>query len=230
MKKKDSVPVIQFKNVSKIYGNPNDEASVVRAVDNVSFEVYKGEFVAITGPSGSGKSSVLHLLGLLDRQTEGQILVDGVETTKLNDNQLAKLRNQKIGFVFQQFNLLAKTPAVRNVELPLVYRGIGAYERHQASVKELIAVGLGERLNNKPSQLSGGQQQRVAIARALVTQPSLLLADEPTGNLDSRSGVEIMKLFHDLHKKGVTIVMVTHDGELAMQADRRIIIRDGKVA
>lgn len=230
MKKKDSVPVIQFKNVSKIYGNPNDEASVVRAVDNVSFEVYKGEFVAITGPSGSGKSSVLHLLGLLDRQTEGQILVDGVETTKLNDNQLAKLRNQKIGFVFQQFNLLAKTPATRNVELPLVYRGMGAAERHKMAVKELEAVGLGERLNNKPSQLSGGQQQRVAIARALVTQPSLLLADEPTGNLDSRSGVEIMKLFHDLHKKGVTIVMVTHDGELAMQADRRIIIRDGKVA
>src|SRR5512145_1266274 len=163
MNKHNNIPVIQFKNVSKIYGNPNDEESVVRAADGVNFVVHKGEFVAITGPSGSGKSTVLHLVGLLDRQTEGEILVDGIEISKLNDAGLAKLRNQKIGFVFQQFNLLAKTPAVRNVELPLMYRGVGAGERHQMAVKELEAVGLGERLNNKPSQLSGGQQQRVAI-------------------------------------------------------------------
>lgn len=228
--KKTDIPVIQFKNVSKIYGNPNEENSVVKAVDNVSFEIHKGEFVAITGPSGSGKSSVLHLIGLLDRQTSGEIAVDGVETDKLNDNQLAKLRNEKIGFVFQQFNLLAKTPAVRNVELPLVYRGMGAAERHQLAVKELVAVGLEQRLNNKPSQLSGGQQQRVAIARALVTNPSLLLADEPTGNLDSKSGVEIMKLFHELYERGVTIIMVTHDADLANQAKRQIVIRDGRVA
>jgi putative ABC transport system ATP-binding protein len=223
------IPVIKFENVSKIYGDPNNGGNVVRAVDNVSFEIFKGEFVALTGSSGSGKSTLLHLVGLLDRQTEGEILVDGVETENLTDNQLAKLRNEKIGFVFQQFNLLRKTGALRNVELPLMYRNMEPEKRRLAATAELEAVGLGSRLNNNPSQLSGGQQQRVAIARALVTQPSLLLADEPTGNLDSKSGAEILKLFEELHSRGVTIVMVTHDPDIAAHAKRQIIIRDGKI-
>lgn len=227
---KKETPVIEFRNVSRIYGNPEEEGSVVKALDGVSFEILKGEFVAITGPSGSGKSTLLHLLGLLDRPSEGKIYIDGTDTQDLNDNQLAKLRNEKIGFVFQQFNLLAKTPAIRNVELPLIYRGISMGKRHEMAKTELIKVGLGERLFHKPSQLSGGQQQRVAIARALVTQPSMLLADEPTGNLDSKSGAAILKLIEQLHSDGVTIVMVTHDQEIAQLAKRRIIIRDGTVA
>jgi putative ABC transport system ATP-binding protein len=223
------VSVVKFENVSKVYGDPNDEETVVKALDNISFEIFRGEYVAITGPSGSGKSTLLHLLGLLDRQSSGEIWVDGVQTEKLSDNQLAKLRNQKIGFVFQQFNLLRRTAAWRNVELPLIYAGISGKDRYDKSVNELKQVGLGDRLNNFPSQLSGGQQQRVAIARALVTNPSLLLADEPTGNLDSKSGEAIMKLFEDLHQRGVTIVMVTHDGEKAKLAKRQIVVRDGRI-
>jgi putative ABC transport system ATP-binding protein len=222
-------PVIQFVNVSRLYGNPNDATTAVRALDNVSFAIKPGEFVAIVGPSGSGKSTLLHLLGLLDRQSEGEIFVDGVNTTKLSENQLAKLRNQKIGFVFQQFNLLRRTPAIINVELPLIYRGTPAAARRQKSVKILDKVGLSDRLNNIPSQLSGGQQQRVAIARALVTEPSLILADEPTGNLDSKSGEEIMRLFEKLHDEGATIVMVTHDPDLAKRAKRQIMVKDGKI-
>jgi putative ABC transport system ATP-binding protein len=222
-------PVIEFVKVNKEYGNPNEGGQIVEALSEASFAVNKGEFVAITGPSGSGKSTLLHLVGLLDRPTNGKIYVDGVEINDLNENQLAKLRNEKIGFVFQQFNLLARTAAIRNVELPLIYRGISGSQRWEMAKKELEAVGLGDRMNNKPSQLSGGQQQRVAIARALVTRPSLLLADEPTGNLDTKSGVEIMKLFEELHKKGVTVVLVTHNPEIAEQADRQIIIRDGKI-
>ncbi len=222
-------PVIQFVNVSRLYGNPNDATTAVRALDNVSFAIKPGEFVAIVGPSGSGKSTLLHLLGLLDRQSEGEIFVDGVNTTKLSENQLAKLRNQKIGFVFQQFNLLRRTPAIINVELPLIYRGTPAATRRQKSAKILDKVGLSDRLNNIPSQLSGGQQQRVAIARALVTEPSLILADEPTGNLDSKSGEEIMRLFEKLHDEGATIVMVTHDPDLAKRAKRQIMVKDGKI-
>ncbi len=222
-------PVIQFVNVSRLYGNPNDATTAVRALDNVSFAIKPGEFVAIVGPSGSGKSTLLHLLGLLDRQSEGEIFVDGVNTTKLSENQLAKLRNQKIGFVFQQFNLLRRTPAIINVELPLIYRGTPATVRRQKSSKILEKVGLSDRLNNIPSQLSGGQQQRVAIARALVTEPSLILADEPTGNLDSKSGEEIMRLFEKLHDEGATIVMVTHDPDLAKRAKRQIMVKDGKI-
>lgn len=224
-----AIPVIEFSEVGKEYGNPNEGGAVVEALSEASFVVNKGEFVAITGPSGSGKSTLLHLIGLLDRPSRGRIFVDGIEIGQLKDNQLAKLRNEKIGFVFQQFNLLSKTPAIRNVELPLVYRSISAKERYERSKKELEAVGLGERLGNKPSQLSGGQQQRVAIARALVTDPSLLLADEPTGNLDTKSGIEIMKLFHDLHDRGVTMILVTHNPEIAEQADRQIIIKDGHI-
>ncbi len=224
-----ATPVIEFRDVGKEYGNPNEGGTVVEALAEASFEIHKGEFVAITGPSGSGKSTLLHLIGLLDRPSKGKIFVDGTEIMNLKDDQLARLRNEKIGFVFQQFNLLPKTPAIRNVELPLVYRGMGAGERHDRAKKELGAVGLGDRLNNKPSQLSGGQQQRVAIARALVTNPSLLLADEPTGNLDTKSGIEIMKLFEDLHERGVTLVLVTHNPDLAGQADRQIVIKDGQI-
>jgi putative ABC transport system ATP-binding protein len=224
-----NVPVVKFENVSKVYGNPNNGGEVVRALDGVSFEIYKGEFVAITGPSGSGKSTLLHVIGLLDRQSSGEVLIDGVETDKLNDSQLAKLRNEKIGFVFQQFNLLRKTSALNNAELPLMYRGIDPVKRREMAKKELADVGLGDRLNNTPSQLSGGQQQRVAIARALVTDPSMLLADEPTGNLDSKSGEDIIKLFEELHHKGVTIVLVTHDSDIAVFARRQIVIRDGKI-
>ena len=169
--------VVEFKNVSRVYGDPANEDSVVRALDSVSFKIEKGEFVAIVGPSGSGKSTLLHLIGLLDRQSEGNIFIDGGEIRKLTDAQLARLRNEKIGFVFQQFNLLRRTPAIRNVELPLVYRGISLGKRQEMAKLELIKVGLGDRLMNKPSQLSGGQQQRVAIARALVSDPALLLAD-----------------------------------------------------
>jgi len=223
------VPVIEFVGVSKEYGNPNEGGAVVEALSDVSFVVNKGEFVAITGPSGSGKSTLLHMIGLLDRPSNGKIYIDGNEVGDLNGDALANLRNQKIGFVFQQFNLLAKTSAMRNVELPLIYRGMGRRERWERSKTELEAVGLGDRLSNKPSQLSGGQQQRVAIARALVTSPSLLLADEPTGNLDTKSGIEIMKLFEDLHENGVTLILVTHNPEIADQADRQIVIKDGKI-
>lgn len=223
------VPVVEFRKVSRIYGDPSNEDSLVRALDDVSFKIDKGEFVAITGPSGSGKSTLLHLIGLLDRQSEGEILVDGVETKKLKEDQLAKLRNEKIGFVFQQFNLLRATPALKNVELPLIYRGVKAKERIRLVKAELDRVGLSDRMMNKPSQLSGGQQQRVAIARALVTSPSLVLADEPTGNLDSKTGASIMELLHELHKAGVTIVLVTHDREIAQQAKRQIVIKDGRV-
>ncbi|OGD08568.1 macrolide ABC transporter ATP-binding protein [Candidatus Amesbacteria bacterium RIFOXYB1_FULL_44_23] len=227
--KNKKIPVVRFENVSRVYGDPNDAETVVKALDEVSFEIYKGEYVAITGPSGSGKSTLLHLLGLLDRQTSGDIFIDGVETDKLNDSQLAKLRNQKIGFVFQQFNLLRRTAAWKNVELPLIYSNVRPKERRERATRELETVGLGTRLNNMPSQLSGGQQQRVAIARALVTNPAILLADEPTGNLDSKSGAAIMQLFEELHQKGVTVVMVTHDPDKAKLADRQIIVKDGRV-
>jgi len=219
-----AVPVVEFRKVSRIYGTVGEK---IRAVDDVSFKIMPGEFVAITGPSGSGKSTLLHLIGLLDRPTQGQVLVDGVDASQMSDNQLAKLRNSKIGFVFQQFNLLRRTPAVRNVELPLVYGGVAKSQRWQRSKEMLEKVGLGDRMEHRPNQLSGGQQQRVAIARALVTQPSLLLADEPTGNLDSKSGEEILKLFTTLHKEGGTIILVTHEANVAKRAARRLIMRDG---
>jgi putative ABC transport system ATP-binding protein len=226
---KTQIPVVKFDKVGRFYGNPNDETVMVRALDNISFEIMPGEFVAITGPSGSGKSTLLHLVGILDKPSEGHIYIDGAEINKLNDSQLANLRNNKIGFVFQQFNLLKKTAAITNVELPLVYRGTSVFQRRQMAKSTLEKVGLGNRLNNFPSQLSGGQQQRVAIARALVTSPALLLADEPTGNLDSKSGESIMQLFEELHREGVTIVMVTHDANLAKRAKRQIMVKDGHI-
>jgi len=217
---------MEFVDVSRKYGEGDN---VTVALDKVSFKIFQGEFVAITGPSGSGKSTLLHLMGLLDRPSEGRIMVNGEEASKLDDTKLAKLRSKTIGFVFQQFNLLAKTPAIANVELPLIYQGIGAGKRKAMAKDELEKVGLGQRLFNRPSQLSGGQQQRVAIARALVTSPSLLLADEPTGNLDSKTGLEILGLFQQLNDRGVTLVMVTHAPEIAALAKRQIHVRDGRI-
>lgn len=225
----EKVPVVEFRNVSRIYGDRTNGTNLITALDDVTFKISRGEFLAITGPSGSGKSTLLHLIGLLDKQSEGKILIDGVDTGKLKEEEMARLRNKKIGFVFQQFNLLRATPAIRNVELPLIYGGVRAKERSELAKAELIKVGLGDRLTNRPSQLSGGQQQRVAIARALVTNPSLILADEPTGNLDSKTGADIIDLFHELHKSGVTVVLVTHDREVASRARRQIVIKDGKI-
>ncbi len=221
-------PVIQFNEVGKVYGSQGEVVRLEALID-INFKVEPHEFVAIVGPSGSGKSTLLHLIGLLDRPSTGKIFIDGMDTHKLSENALAKLRNLKIGFVFQQFNLLARTSAQRNVELPLVYRNISPTHRAKMAHAELEKVGLEDKLNNMPSQLSGGQQQRVAIARALVTKPSLLLADEPTGNLDSKSGAEILKLFAELHRAGVTLVMVTHDPEIAKMADRQIDLKDGRI-
>lgn len=219
--------VVKFEKVCRFYGNPNNGGEQVKAICDVSFEITKGEFVAITGPSGSGKSTLLHLVGLLDRPSQGEIFIDGIAVSKMGDSQLAKLRNEKIGFVFQQFNLLPKTSAIKQVELPLIYAGVRAESRKKRAEEELIAVGLKDRMNNKPSQLSGGQQQRVAIARALVTKPSLLLADEPTGNLDSKSGTAILELFEELHESGITVIMVTHDKDIAARASRQLVIKDG---
>jgi len=229
MIKQNINPVVEFKDVSRIYGSPENGGVAIRALDGVSFRIYEGEYVAVTGPSGSGKSTLLHLLGLLERQSAGEIFINGTETNKLTDNELAKLRNKKIGFVFQQFNLLRKTSALKNVELPLIYAGISKDDRYEQAKQELIKVGLGDRLFNGPSQLSGGQQQRVAIARALVTNPAMLLADEPTGNLDSKTGEQILELFEELYKKGITIIMVTHDRGIAQRAKRQIVIKDGKI-
>jgi putative ABC transport system ATP-binding protein len=199
------------------------------ALADVSFTVREGEYVAIMGPSGSGKSTLMHIIGCLDHPTGGTVEVDGIPVASSSDRELARIRNQKIGFVFQQFNLLRKTSSLANVELPLLYAGVSASERKKRATELLSEVGLGEKLRNFPSQLSGGQQQRVAIARALVTNPRLLLADEPTGNLDSKSGMEILSLFDDLHAKGRTIVVVTHDENIARRAKRVLRIADGRL-
>ena len=204
--------------------------TVVRALDGVSLEIEPGEFVSITGQSGSGKSTMMHLLGCLDRPTRGQYWLDGELVSSMSDRQLAIVRNRKIGFVFQTFNLLARTTALQNVELPLVYAKIPRAERRRLAEEALVAVGLGDRMSHQPNELSGGQRQRVAIARALVNKPSLLLADEPTGNLDSKTGREILDLFHELHTRGNSIIMVTHEDDVAREALRVIHIKDGKVS
>lgn len=200
-----------------------------QALDNVSLSIKKGEFVAIMGPSGSGKSTLMHIIGCLDRPTRGKVLIEGRDIFKANDAELAEIRNAHIGFVFQQFNLLRRTSALSNVELPLIYAKVSAQVRHERAKQALIEVGLADKMNNFPSQLSGGQQQRVAIARALVTNPSIILADEPTGNLDSKSGQDIMNIFENLHKKGRTVVLVTHENDIARHAKRIIRIADGKI-
>jgi len=199
------------------------------ALKGVSFNVSAGEFVAIMGASGSGKSTCMNILGCLDRPTTGEYRLDGVDVGSMNHDQLADIRNSKLGFVFQGFNLLARTPAVENVELPLVYAKVPAKERRQRALAAMERVGLNGKENNHPSQLSGGQQQRVAIARALVNSPAVILADEPTGNLDSATSEEIMNLFNELNRNSITIIMVTHEPDVAAHADRRITFRDGSI-
>ena len=217
--------LIQAKNLSKIYGKEN--SAQVAAVVDVSLEIRRGEFVAIMGASGSGKSTLMNILGCLDKPTGGTLLLDGREISKLDDEQLAKIRNQKIGFVFQSFNLLARTSALENVELPLIYSD--KPDISKLAKRALQSVGLADRMDHHPGELSGGQQQRVAIARALVNDPEIILADEPTGNLDTRSSLEIIALFAELHKLGRTIVLVTHEPNIAAHTRRIIKIADGKI-
>jgi putative ABC transport system ATP-binding protein len=218
--------LIELEKVSKVY---NSGTIQVAALREVSFGIHEGEFVAIVGPSGSGKTTLLDLLGCLSQPTSGRYLLEGEETNQLSDEELARVRNRKIGFVFQTFHLLPRSTALENVQLPLFYSGIHRSDRQKRALKTLEAVGLVDRIHHTPSQLSGGQQQRVAIARALVNDPAIILADEPTGNLDTVSGSEIIQLLKDLHKKGHTIILVTHDRELAEQADRIITMRDGEI-
>lgn len=221
--------IIEIKDLTKIYGI---EAVQVKALDELNLTIYKGEFVAIMGPSGSGKSTLMNILGCLDRPSTGQYILAGEDVSDLDKLQLAIIRNQRIGFVFQSYNLLPQTAAIENVILPLLYNRNGHMtdeEQVDKALKALAAVGLSDRVNHKPQELSGGEMQRVAIARALVNEPVLILADEPTGNLDTHSGEEIMKLLTDLHKNGSTIVMVTHDDDIADYAERIIHLRDGRI-
>jgi len=218
--------VLSARNVSKCY--ILDEV-MVNALRGVDLEVCRGEMLAIMGPSGSGKSTLMHIVGLLDHPTSGVVEVDGEDVSGMEPNQLASVRNKRIGFVFQSFNLLARTTAQANVELPLIYAGVSGSERARRAKEALERVGLGNRLTHMPNQLSGGQQQRVAIARALVTEPSIVLADEPTGNLDSRSGIEVMSILQGLNDAGITVVIVTHDARVARHAQRVVHIQDGRV-
>ena len=218
--------MLSVKNLKKTYFLGGEE---VHALDDVSLSIKEHEFVAIIGQSGSGKSTFMNMLGCLDRPDSGEITLDGTDILKCKEKELSVIRNKKIGFIFQQFHLLPKLSALENVELPLIYQGMPTKKRREKAVKALKAVGLEKRMNHKPNQLSGGQQQRVAIARALVGEPSLILADEPTGNLDSRSGKEIMMLLHNLYEEGNTIVLITHDNNVAMEAPRQVQISDGKI-
>lgn len=219
--------LVELRNVSKIYRLGEEE---IRALDRVSLDIEEGEFISIIGPSGSGKSTLMHILGCLDSPTEGTIQLDGVMIQDATARELAAMRNRKIGFVFQFFNLLPKLNVVQNVELPMIYSGVTARDRRARALAALEAVDLANRSKHRPSQLSGGQQQRVAIARALVNDPRIVFADEPTGNLDSHTGEAILALFRRLSQEGRTIVLVTHDPEIAAVTPRRIEIRDGKVA
>lgn len=221
------MPLVELRNVSKIYKLGGEE---IRALDDVSLDIEAGELISIIGPSGSGKSTLMHILGCLDSPTHGTIQLDGVMIQNASARELASFRNRKIGFVFQFFNLLPKLNVLQNVELPMIYSGISAKERRQRAIAALEQVEMANRAKHRPSQLSGGQQQRAAIARALVNNPRLIFADEPTGNLDSRTGEAILNLFRRLSKEGRTIVLVTHDPEIAAVTPRRIEIRDGKVA
>ena len=218
--------MIKLEGITKIYKIGDNE---VRALDGVDLHIKPHEFVSVIGPSGSGKSTLMNMIGCLDVPTGGRYWIDGIEGSKMKDNQLADLRNKKLGFIFQQYNLLTKLTALENVELPLIYRGLGAAKRRAMAIEALERVGLKDKMHHKPTELSGGQQQRVSIARALSSKPSLILADEPTGALDSKSGIEIMKMLHDLHKEGNTIVIITHDLGIAKQAERIITIKDGKI-
>jgi ABC-type lipoprotein export system ATPase subunit len=221
-------PLIRLREVSRVY----DLGEVkVEALRPTSLEIHRGEYVALVGPSGSGKSTLMNTLGCLDRPTGGSYLLDGEEIVDMSRDERARIRNRQIGFVFQNFNLLNRTSALENVEVPLLYaKGISARERHERAIEQLRRIGLGDRLHHHTSQLSGGQQQRVAIARALVNRPSILLADEPTGNLDSRTSNEVIALFRELNaEQGITVILVTHDQDVARNANRTIVLRDGQV-
>ncbi|MDI6097106.1 ABC transporter ATP-binding protein [Actinoplanes sp. NEAU-A12] len=218
--------VLDVRDVTKVYGHGD---TGVRALDGVSLEVARGEYLAVMGPSGSGKSTLMNILGCLDLPTTGTYLLDGVDVGSLSDEQLTLARNRLIGFVFQAFNLIPRTSAVANVELPLAYSGMKAAERRRRAMFSLDLVGLADRAEHEPDQLSGGQQQRVAVARALVTEPAVLLADEPTGNLDSHAGEEVLSVFDDLNAAGHTIVIITHEDEVGARADRLVKLFDGRV-
>jgi len=218
--------LINLKGIKKIYANGDIQ---VAALSGVDLHIGANEFVSIMGPSGSGKSTMMNILGCLDTPTEGEYYLDGTDVAKASGNDLAVIRNRKIGFVFQGFNLLARTTAVENVELPMLYAGMGGKERRERAITALQSVGLGDRIHHRPKELSGGQQQRVAIARALVTKPSIILADEPTGNLDSRSSEEVMAIFQQLHASGNTIIIVTHEPEIAQFTERIVHFRDGHI-
>lgn len=218
--------LVEVKDLYKIY-NPGENE--VRALDGINLTVEKGEFLAIVGQSGSGKSTFMNMIGLLDVPTSGTYLLDGIDVSSMTDDELSEIRNKEIGFIFQGFNLISNLSAIENVELPLVYRGMKKEERHKLAIDALERVGLSHRLNHLPKQMSGGQQQRVAIARAVAARPPVILADEPTGNLDSHSGVEVMKILHELHEEGRTIILITHDNEIAKEAQRVIRIQDGQI-
>jgi putative ABC transport system ATP-binding protein len=220
-------PLIALQGVTKVFHMGDVE---VRALRGVSLEIATGEFMAIRGPSGSGKSTLMNIIGCLDRPTTGRYFLDGQDVAPLDRDALARIRNRMLGFVFQSFNLLPRTSALENVELPLLYAGVGRAERHRRARLSLERVGLGDRLDHTPNRLSGGQQQRVAIARALVSEPKLILADEPTGNLDSRTSVEVMALFQELGRAGITIVLVTHEPDIATFVSRVVVVRDGHIA
>ncbi|HGE6107884.1 TPA: ABC transporter ATP-binding protein [Vibrio cholerae] len=226
MKSLSPAPLVELQQICKHYTSGQN---VVKALDGVDLTIRHGEFLAILGPSGSGKSTLMNVLGCLDKPTAGRYQLDGHPVDSLSTRQLAAIRNQKIGFVFQSFNLLEYASALDNVALPLVYAGVKAKDRRRRATELLTRVGLADRLDHKPNQLSGGQKQRVAIARALINQPQILLADEPTGALDSKSGTEIEALFNELHREGRTIIVVTHDNELAKRTKRIVTIRDGQV-
>ena len=219
--------IIELKSIVKTYEMGGVEQ--VLALRGVSVNIGRNEYVAIMGPSGSGKSTLMNIIGCLDTPTSGQYLFNGINVSEMNDNELAKIRNKEIGFVFQTFNLLARSDSLHNVELPLIYAGVPSAERKRRATETLQHVQLGDRIHHKPNELSGGQRQRVAVARALVTKPSIILADEPTGNLDSKTGEEIMMLFQELHDQGNTIILVTHEPDIAEHAHRTIRLRDGHI-
>jgi putative ABC transport system ATP-binding protein len=221
-----SEPIIRIRDLTRHYVMGTE---TVQALRGVSLDIGRNEYVAIMGPSGSGKSTMMNMIGCLDTPTGGEYWLNGQEVSQLTDDQLARVRNKEIGFVFQTFNLLPRATSLHNVELPLVYAGVGARERRGRASAALGRVGLGDRMHHRPNELSGGQRQRVAIARALVNEPSILLADEPTGNLDSTTSEEIMQVFAELHQQGQTVIMVTHEADIAAHAERTVVLRDGKV-